>query len=143
MVSSLTRRAGGRVSAGPQVGKLLAVSADDGRILWQHPYGNYQLILQEDGLYGLSGQIDADPGRKFDPLTGKILEEIKLGRRACTRPTGAIDAIFCRANGGLTRLDLASDRPQLVSPMRAQCQDGVTIGNGLLYWWPSTCDCNL
>ena len=27
--------------------------------------------------------------------------------------------------------------------MRAQCQDGVTIANGLLYWWPSTCDCNL
>ncbi|MEK7684472.1 MAG: PQQ-binding-like beta-propeller repeat protein [Verrucomicrobiota bacterium] len=129
--------------SGPQIGKLLAVSAEDGRILWQHPYSNYQLILQEDGLYGLSGQIDTDPSRKFDPLTGKILEEIKLGRRACTRPTGAIDAIFCRANGGSTRLDLASDRAQLVSPMRAQCQDGVTIGNGLLYWWPSTCDCNL
>jgi outer membrane protein assembly factor BamB len=27
--------------------------------------------------------------------------------------------------------------------MRAQCQDGVTIGNGLIYWWPSVCDCNL
>jgi outer membrane protein assembly factor BamB len=27
--------------------------------------------------------------------------------------------------------------------MRAQCHDGVTIANGLLYWWPSTCDCNL
>ncbi len=25
--------------------------------------------------------------------------------------------------------------------MRAQCQDGVTIANGLLYWWPSVCDC--
>jgi len=27
--------------------------------------------------------------------------------------------------------------------MRAQCQDGVTVANGLLYWWPSVCDCNL
>jgi len=27
--------------------------------------------------------------------------------------------------------------------MRAQCQDGVTIANSLLYWWPSVCDCNL
>jgi hypothetical protein len=25
--------------------------------------------------------------------------------------------------------------------MRPQCHDGVTIANGLLYWWPSVCDC--
>jgi outer membrane protein assembly factor BamB len=129
--------------AGPSIARLLAVSAEDGRILWQHPYDNYQLVLEDDALYGLSGQIDHEVSRKFDPLTGKVLQEIKLGRRACTRPTGAIDAIFCRANGGSTRLDLASGQPQLVSPMRAQCQDGVTIANGLLYWWPSVCDCNL
>ena len=129
--------------AGPAIARLLAVSTADGRILWQHPYNNYQLILADNALYGLSGQIDNEVSRKFDPLTGKVLEEIKLGRRACTRPTGAIDAIFCRANGGSTRLDLASDQPQLISPMRAQCQDGVTIANGLLYWWPSVCDCNL
>jgi outer membrane protein assembly factor BamB len=112
-------------------------------MLWQHPYNNYQLVLQGGALYGLSGQIDKDPSRKFDPLTGRVLEEVELGRRACTRPTGALDAIFCRASGGSTRWDLASDEPQLVSPMRAQCQDGVTIANGRLYWWPSTCDCNL
>ncbi|HPD46169.1 MAG TPA: PQQ-binding-like beta-propeller repeat protein [Anaerohalosphaeraceae bacterium] len=27
--------------------------------------------------------------------------------------------------------------------MRPPCQDGVTVANGLLYWWPSVCDCNL
>jgi len=129
--------------AGPPIGQLLAVDADDGRILWQHPYGNYQLVLHADGLYALSGQIDSELSRKFDPITGQVLAEIKLGRRACTRPTGAIDAVFCRANGGSTRLDAASNEPGLVSPMRAQCQDGVTIANGLLYWWPSVCDCNL
>ena len=129
--------------AGPTLSKLVALSAEDGRILWQHPYSNYQTVLQGDGLYALSGQIDNELSRKFDPISGKILQEVKLGRRACTRPTGAIDAIFCRANGGSTRLDLESAEPQLVSPMRAQCQDGVTIANGLLYWWPSVCDCNL
>ena len=129
--------------AGPPINKLLALSARDGSILWEHPYGNYQLILRDDGVYGLPGQIDNDPTRKFDPLTGKILEEVKLGRRACTRPTGSIDAIFCRAGEGSVRLDLASQHPQLVSPMRPNCQDGVTIANGLLYWWPSVCDCNL
>jgi len=129
--------------SGPTVSKLLALSAADGHILWQHPYNNYQLVLLDDGLYALSGQIDNEVSRKFDPLTGKVLEEVKLGRRACTRPTGALDAIFCRASGGSTRWDTATDRPQLISPMRAQCQDGITIANGLLYWWPSVCDCNL
>lgn len=129
--------------AGPPVSRLLAVSAEDGSMLWEHPYNNYQLVICDDGLYGLSGQIDQDPTRKFDLLTGKILAEIPLGRRACSRVTGSADAIFCRAGEGSTRLDRASNHPQLISPMRAQCHDGVTIGNGLLYWWPSTCDCNL
>ncbi len=72
-----------------------------------------------------------------------MLGEFKIGRRACTRPTASCDAIFFRAGEGSTRLDLASNQPELVSPMRAQCHDGVTVANGLLYWWPSVCDCNL
>lgn len=129
--------------SGPTISKLLAVSSADGRLLWSHPYNNYQLVLQGDSLWALSGQIDSQPSRKFDPITGRVVQELTLARRACARPTGAFDAIFCRANGGSTRIDLDRSSPQLVSPMRAQCQDGVTIANGLLYWWPSTCDCNL
>ena len=129
--------------AGPQIGKLLALSTEDGRFLWQHPYDNYQLILRGNTLYGIPGSIDQDPARKFDALTGQVLGEIKIGRRACTRPTASCDAIFFRAGEGSARLDLAKDQPQMISPMRAQCHDGVTVANGLLYWWPSTCDCNL
>ncbi|MBM4155323.1 MAG: hypothetical protein FJ221_09895 [Lentisphaerae bacterium] len=129
--------------AGPQIGKLLAISAEDGRYLWHHPYDNYQVILQGNALYGIPGSIDQDPTRKFDALTGQVLAEIQVGRRACTRPTASGDAIFFRAGEGSARLDLAKNQPQMVSPMRAQCHDGVTIANGLLYWWPSTCDCNL
>ncbi|MEJ2703608.1 MAG: PQQ-binding-like beta-propeller repeat protein, partial [Sedimentisphaerales bacterium] len=130
--------------AGPQVEKLLAVSTKDGDVLWSYPYNNFQLVLRKDGLYAISGQNDAGRlSKKFDPLTGTVLAEFETGRRACTRPTGAFDAIFYRARGGSTRFDLASGQPQLVSPMRAQCHDGVTIANGLLYWWPSVCDCQL
>lgn len=129
--------------AGPPVGKLLAVSTDNGRILWEHAYDNYQLVICDDGVWGIGGQIDKDPARKFDPLNGSVLAEVALGRRACSRVTGSPDALFCRAGEGSTRLDRVSGKPQLISPMRAQCNDGVTIANGLLYWWPSTCDCNL
>jgi len=127
--------------AGPTVGKLLALSAEDGSFLWEDPYSNYQLVLRDDGLYGISGQIDEHKSRKFDPLTGEILAEFETRRRACARPNGSIDAIFFRALGGSTRLDIDSQRPQWISPMRAQCHDGVTISNGLIYWWPSVCDC--
>jgi outer membrane protein assembly factor BamB len=129
--------------SGPPIGKLLAVSAEDGHILWENPYNNFQLVLHDDALYGLSGQIDKHPCVKFDPLTGKVLAEINISRRACTRPTGSADAIFFRASGGSVRLDLASDRPGWISPMRPVCQDGVIVANGLLYWWPSVCDCQL
>jgi len=127
--------------AGPTVGKLLAVSAEDGTILWEDSYNNFQLVLRDDGLYGISGQIDEHKSKKFDPLTGEVLAEFETERRACARPNGTIDAILYRASGGSIRLDVNSQNPQWVSPMRAQCHDGVTIANGLLYWWPSVCDC--
>jgi len=129
--------------AGPQIGKLLAVSAEDGHILWENSYSNFQLILREDALYGISGQIDKHPCVKFDPLTGEVLAQIEHSRRACTRPTGSADAIFFRADDGSVRLDLASNRPQWISPMRPVCQEGVIVANGLLHWWPSVCDCQL
>lgn len=129
--------------AGPQMTKLLAVSAEDGRILWQHPYDNFQLIIHSDGLYGISGPWGENHSKKFDPLTGEILAELPTGRRACTRPTATADSLLFRAMGGSVRFDVASARPRWVSPMRPPCHDGVTIANGLLYWWPYTCDCQL
>ncbi|MHC4355934.1 MAG: outer membrane protein assembly factor BamB family protein, partial [Planctomycetota bacterium] len=130
--------------AGPQIGKLLAVSAKDGKVLWSDPYDNFQLIIRDDELYAISGQNDLNsPSKKFDPLTGEVLALFDIGRRACTRPTGASDSIFYRARGGSTRFDLADGSARLISPMRPPCQDGVTIANGLLYWWPYVCDCQL
>jgi outer membrane protein assembly factor BamB len=130
--------------AGPQVGKLVAASTQDGRVLWQHPYNNFQLIIRDEAVYGISGQNDeGNLSKEFEPLTGRVLAEFRTGRRACTRPTGALDAIFYRARGGSTRFDLGRGSPQLLSPMRPPCHDGVTIANGLLYWWPSVCDCQL
>ncbi len=129
--------------AGPPIGKLLAVSAEDGSILWENPYSNFQLVLREDGLYGISGQIDKHPSVKFAALTGEVLAEIDKaagparGRRVLPTPSSSVPAtVRC----GWT---WPTGRPQWISPMRPQCHDGVTIANGLLYWWPSVCDCQL
>ena len=127
--------------AGTAVGKLVAVSAEDGSILWNHPYGRFQLVLRDEGLYAAGATREAAAGKKFDPFTGEILLDVNMGRRACTRPNGTIDSIFYRAGGGTVRYDIATELETWISPMRPNCHDGVTIANGLLYWWPSVCDC--
>ena len=127
--------------AGTAVGKLVAVSAEDGSVLWENPYDSFQLVLRDEGLYATGAKRLAAEGKKFDPLTGEILLDASMGRRACTRPNGSIDAIFYRALGGTVRYDMATEQEQWISPMRPNCHDGVTIANGLLYWWPSVCDC--
>lgn len=129
--------------AGPQLGKLLAVSTENGRMLWQNPYDNFQLVIYPDSLYAISGPWGNNVSKKFDPLTGEILAELPTGRRACTRPTATLDSILFRAMGGSVRFDLASALPRWLSPMRPPCHDGVTVANGLLYWWPFACDCQL
>jgi outer membrane protein assembly factor BamB len=129
--------------AGPQLGKLLAVSTEDGRILWQDPYDNFQLVIYPDALYAISGPWGNNLSKKFNPLTGEVLAELPTGRRACTRPTATSDSILFRAMGGSVRFDLASARPLWLSPMRPPCHDGVTVANGLLYWTPFVCDCQL
>jgi outer membrane protein assembly factor BamB len=129
--------------AGPQIDKLLAVSSEDGTVLWQDSYNNYQVVVRDDGLYAISGPWGQKVSKKFDPMTGAVLANLPTGRRACTRPSGSSDAIFFRASGGTVRFDLATREPQWISPMRPSCQDGVTIANGLLYWWPYVCDCQL
>lgn len=130
--------------AGPQLGKLLALSADDGRVLWQDAYDNFQLILRDDALYGIGGgKWGENISRKFDPLTGKVLAELPIGRRACTRPTATEQDIFFRAMGGSIRFNDAIGRPLWISPMRPECHSGVIIAGGSLYWSPYACDCQL
>lgn len=65
--------------AGPQINKLLAVSTKDGSVLWEHPYNNFQLVLRDDGLYGISGPWRNNVSKKFDPLTGEVLAELPAG----------------------------------------------------------------
>ncbi len=129
--------------AGPQLSKMVVLSTEDGRLLWEDPYDNYQLILRPHAVYAISGPWGVEKSKVFDPLTGKVLSELPIGRRACTRPTATMDSILFRAMGGSVRLDVAAGQPRWISPMRPACHDGVTIANGMLYWWPYVCDCQL
>ena len=130
---------------GPQVNHLTAISAADGEFMWSYPAKDLHVIIRDDGLYTIGPQSAGGNQHtlRLDPMTGKVLARYNVSRRACTRSTGSADGIFFRANGGSVRLDLAAGRPQWISPMRPSCHVGVVIANGLAYWVPWTCDCNL
>jgi len=125
--------------AGPQRSRLVCASTKDGKLLWDKPNGNLQLVLRDDGLYTAGPKAT---GAKLDYATGRELSKMPT-RRACTRATGSIDSIFYRTSGGTVRLDIPSNTAQHIAPMRPPCQDGVIISDGQLFWGPWMCGCQL
>ncbi|MDP6446512.1 MAG: PQQ-binding-like beta-propeller repeat protein, partial [Pirellulaceae bacterium] len=127
--------------AGPQRNSLAAVSAENGSLMWDYPHGNFQLVLRADGLYAM-GRMETS--KKFDYLSGNILEDLQCFRGNCTRATGAVDSIFTRGyrHTGTMRLDLSGNVAKRIPLMRPACQDGVVISDGMSYWGPWMCDCN-
>lgn len=125
--------------AGPQRLHLVSASAADGYLMWEKEQGNLQLVLRKDGIYAAGPK---ETGMKLDYATGDVLAALPT-RRACTRATGSIDSIFFRTRGGTVRLETATDSAQHIAPMRPPCQDGVIVSNGLLYWGPWMCGCEL
>lgn len=128
---------------GPQVHHVTAVSAEDGRFLWQHGPKDLHVVARDDGFYVIGPQKTTGLTQKLDPLTGRTLATYDLCRRACTRSTGTPDGILFRTQGGSQRLDVATGRVQYISTMRPSCHVGVVVASGHLYWVPWTCDCNL
>ena len=126
--------------AGPQRYSLTTVSTKDGKVVWKFGDGNFQLVLRDNKLYAFGGQ--KAKSYTLEPDSGKILHEF-AGRRACTRATGSVDSMFCRASGGTIRFDPKSDRIEHIAPMRPACHDGVIVSDGHLYWGPWICACQL
>ena len=133
--------------AGPTRSNLVAVSAKDGKLLWQRENGNCQLVLRDEGLFALGSgrRNEAMSSYQLDPLTGKVLAQFP-SRDRCTRATGCYDAIFTRGGkGGSTAVfKVSNDKPSmdLISPMRPACQDGVLVAHGNLFWGPWMCRCD-
>ena len=130
---------------GPQVYNVSAVSAADGHHLWTYPAKiNPHVVIRDDGLYIIGAQGIKSDTKKLDPMTGQVVANYGMPRRACTRATASADSIFYRAHGdGTERLDPVTGKTQWISPMRPSCFIGVVVATGHLYWVPWVCDCNL
>ena len=133
--------------AGPQRTKIAAVSATDGKLLWEMPGGNSQLILRDDVVYALGeGSTNSvQSSYKLHPTTGEILARFQ-SRDRCTRATGSAQYIFTRGGkgGSTAAFDISSTQPNMgmISPMRPACHDGVVVANGQFYWGPWMCRCD-
>jgi outer membrane protein assembly factor BamB len=125
--------------AGPQRTQMVVASAETGKLAWTHPDGNLQLVLRDDAIYAAGPQ---STGVRLDYETGSTLGTLPA-RRACTRATGCADSIFFRTTGGTVRVLTETNAQHHIAPMRPPCQDGVIISNGLLYWGPWMCGCQL
>ncbi|MCG3179393.1 MAG: Outer membrane protein assembly factor BamB [Phycisphaerae bacterium] len=126
--------------AGPQRPRLVAVSAETGKLLWQRPDGNLQIVLRDDAIYAAGGQ--GTSSYKLDYETGRELARF-TDRRACTRATGSIDSIFYRAKEGTVRMIPATGTTEHIAAFRPPCESGVIVSQGLLHWGPWICGCRL
>jgi outer membrane protein assembly factor BamB len=139
--------------AGPRIPRIVAVSAGDGKLLWQKEVlmsdgGAVHLLLREDALWAVGLGTEKAPYRSDEVSfrlaydTGEVLSRF-TGRRGCTVLTGAIDSLFYRAPEGTLRIDLTSGRAEHLAPMRPPCDEGVIIAGGLLHWGAWKCGCPL
>lgn len=123
---------------------VLAVSTEDGRLLWhRRKTSSNPNLLYLDGRV-LVGVGDRGNTLALDPETGEELEDLGFRKRSCARLTGCPDALFVRGQPeGLMRYDRQSKKIIFNGAMRPSCNDGVIPANGMLYIGPWLCDCNL
>lgn len=128
--------------AGPQRERFVVASTEDGHVMWQKQQGNLQIVLRDDEIYCAGPQRGDDTAGAVYSYDGERLASLPI-RRACTRATGGIDSVFYRTTGGTIRVDTGARAAEHIAPMRPPCQDGVIISDGLLFWGPWMCGCQL
>jgi len=123
---------------------VVAVSAEDGRMLWVRPgcYNATNLLFRGAHLYAHIPSC-----MMLNPLTGEVVRDLQIKKRSCARLTGCPDGLFhrgCVQGGeGTTRYGLALNRPTVIHAFRPPCNDGIIPAGGLLHVTPWDCDCNL
>jgi outer membrane protein assembly factor BamB len=135
------------VLAGPQFKTTIGLSFDNGNLLWSSPLQSPHPFFTGDQLYVMPRVAGPQAiCQKVDPLSGKVLDQFKLGViGSCTRVTATSSQFFYRPGGGVgmtVYVDFASEQlGDQTGVVRPGCFDGVVAANGRLYWMPLACDC--
>ena len=130
-------------------GKLAALSAEDGSILWRSAY--------HPGLEGTPGEIYVSEGvvwlgpefaQPRDLHTGQIKQTRKIIERLWTDghhyrcyPGKATSRYIITAKRGIEMIDMHGENHSRNNWARGTCRVGVTPCNGLIYAPPHSCGC--
>jgi outer membrane protein assembly factor BamB len=155
----------------PADGRILALSAKQGNILWQIPassvlrYADTQdLLIATGGVYrGKDGSKVRDNAAPFfiagDKLVGgggdqlitfdldsgkKVGKDMKWNRRGCTDMRACPSMVTTRYRGNAAYIDLATRRITPLWNVRSACSNNLIPGDGLLNVPNLTggCECN-
>ena len=135
------------ILAGPQFKNTIALSFNDGYLLWTSPLQSPHPFFTRDQLYVMPRVANPQAVcQQLDPTTGKVLDQFNLGMiGSCTRLTVTPSQFFYRPGGGEGRtvyVNLAERKlANYEGVVRPGCFDGVVPANGRLYWMPLACDC--
>ncbi|MHC4675941.1 MAG: outer membrane protein assembly factor BamB family protein, partial [Planctomycetota bacterium] len=125
---------------------IVAVSLEDGSYLWhRNKTTNNPNMLYLDGNL-LVGIGEHGKTLVLNPLTGKTIEDLGFAKAGCTRLTATPDSLFTRGTlrgDGMKRYDRITKELIGNAAARPACNDGVIGANGMLYFGPWACDCNL
>lgn len=134
----------GLVFAAQTQENVVAVSKDDGHVLWHRrkTTSNPNAVYLDDRV--LVGIGPDGSTLALDPTTGDTIEDLGFKKRSCARLTATPDSLFCRGYPeGITRYDRRTKSITFDGSVRPACNDGVMAAQGLLYIGPWLCDCNL
>jgi len=130
-------------------GKLAALSARDGRVLWRAPYMP-GLESTPGELYVVGGTVW--PGPDFAQPRDLHTGAVKTARHVIERlwtdghhyrcyPGKATCRYIITAKRGIEMIDLAGENHSRNNWVRGTCRVGVIPANGLLYAPPHSCGC--
>ena len=134
-----------------------AMSAKDGAYLWSRPFTmiahgeNYLDFFRLSGQIWVRGEQTVDPktGRKsvganwsgLDPRTGKTVRKIPVKgyAKGCAPDTATAEYLICGKN---SFIDFKTGKQTNISSGRSVCGHGWMPANGMLYTFPTDCQCN-
>jgi outer membrane protein assembly factor BamB len=144
--------------------KLVALSSDNGKIVWTGPGGQGPGIANPVDLFVANGMVwcggyETERERKttnrnthvrksgYDPKTGQVNKVVEVenliapGHHFRCYRSKATENYLLWTKRGVEFIDLKSDNHQRHDWLRATCKLGFTPSNGLLYIPPHQCFC--